>query len=171
MGIELRHSLPGVGENLQDHPEVHVQWHCKQPVSLNKHMNLLSKGLIGLQWLLFRKGLGATNHFEACAFIRHKTGIRYPNIEYHFLPGAIQYDGKSTAAGHGFQVLCAVSRPRSRGYVRTRSSDPHTPPAILYNFFDDEQDWEEMRIPDQTDPRSHGNASHVALCGKRDPSG
>jgi choline dehydrogenase len=145
LGIEVRHSLPGVGENLQDHPEVHVQWHCKQPVTLNKHMNLLSKGLIGLQWLLFRKGLGATNHFESCAFIRHKPGIRYPNIEYHFLPGAIQYDGKSTAQGHGFQVLCAVSRPRSRGYVRTLSTDPHMPPAILYNFFDDEQDWEEMR--------------------------
>lgn len=145
LGIDVHHSLPGVGENLQDHPEVHIQWHCKQPVTLNNHMNLLSKGLIGLQWLLFRKGLGATNHFEACAFIRHKAGISYPNIEYHFLPGAIQYDGKSTASGHGFQVLCAVSRPRSRGYVRTRSTDPREAPAILYNFMDDGQDWEEMR--------------------------
>jgi choline dehydrogenase len=145
LGINVMHELPGVGENLQDHPEVHIQWECTQPITLNKHMNVLSKALIGMQWLLFKNGLGATNHFEACAFIRHKAGIKYPNLEYHFLPGAIQYDGKSTTKGHGFQVLCAVSRPRSRGFVRVRSADPKEAPAIQYNFFDDRQDWEEMR--------------------------
>ena len=144
-GIALVHHLPGVGENLQDHPEIHIQWACKQPITLNKHMNGLSKALIGLEWLLFKRGLGATNHFESCGFIRHKAGIKYPNLEYHFMPGAIQYDGKATAEGHGFQVLCAVSRPRSRGFVRVKSGDAHQAPAILYNFFDDAQDWEEMR--------------------------
>jgi choline dehydrogenase len=144
-GIEVVHHLPGVGENLQDHPEIHIQWECKQPITLNKYMNGLSKALIGAQWLLFKKGLGATNHFESCAFIRHKAGVKYPNLEFHFMPGAIQYDGKSTAKGHGFQVLCAVSRPKSRGHVRLRSNDVREAPAIRYNFFDDEQDWEEMR--------------------------
>lgn len=144
-GIEVAHHLPGVGENLQDHPEIHIQWACKQPITLNKYMNNFSKALIGLEWLLFKKGLGATNHFESCAFIRHKAGIKYPNLEFHFMAGAIQYDGKSTAEGHGFQVLCAVSRPRSRGSVRLKTDDAREAPAIRYNFLDDVQDWEEMR--------------------------
>jgi len=144
-GIEVVHHLPGVGENLQDHPEIHIQWECKQPITLYKHMNLFSKSLIGAQWLFFKTGLGATNHFESCAFIRHKAGIKYPNLEFHFMAGAIQYDGKSTAKGHGFQVLCAVSRPKSRGYVRLKSADARAAPAILYNFFDQAHDWEEMR--------------------------
>lgn len=144
-GIPVVHDLASVGEGLQDHPEIHMQWSCKEPVSLNRHMNLLSKSLIGANWLFRRNGLGATNHFETCAFIRHKAGIRYPNLEIHFLPGAIQYDGKSVSKEHGFQVLLALSRPRSRGSVHIKSADPLEPASILFNYMSDATEWEEMR--------------------------
>jgi choline dehydrogenase len=144
-GVAPVHHLPGVGENLQDHLEIYFQVRCKEPVTLNSRLGLVSKGLIGAQWLFFRSGLGATNHFESCGFIRSKAGVEYPDIQYHFLPGAIRYDGKAAAPGHGFQVHVGPMRSKSRGFVRIRSNDPKEPPRILFNYMSQTSDWEDFR--------------------------
>lgn len=145
VGITPVHHLPGVGENLQDHLEIYFQMRCKEPVTLNAKLGLVSKGLIGAQWLFFKSGLGATNHFESCGFIRSKAGVEYPDIQYHFLPGAIRYDGKAAAPGHGFQVHVGPMRSKSRGFVRIRSNDPKEPPRILFNYMSQESDWQDFR--------------------------
>jgi choline dehydrogenase len=144
-GITPIHQLPGVGENLQDHLEVYFQVECLKPVSLYPKLNLFSKGLIGLEWLLFKRGLGATNHFESCGFIRSKAGVEYPDIQYHFLPIAIRYDGKAVAGTHSFQVHVGPMRSKSRGHVRARSADPREAPAIRFNYMSHEDDWTEFR--------------------------
>ena len=140
VGITPAHSLPGVGENLQDHLEVYFQFHCKQPVSLNNKLDPLSKGLIGARWLLFKDGLGATNHFESCAFIRSKAGLKSPDIQYHFLPAAMRYDGTPSIAGHGFQVHVGPNKPKSRGQVRITSEDAAAAPSIKFNYYQHEDD-------------------------------
>ena len=133
-GVSPAHELRGVGANLQDHLEIYMQAECLQPVSLNRRLGLVSKGLIGLEWLLFKTGLGATNHFESCAFIRSKAGVEYPDIQYHFLPGAIRYDGKKAVKGDGFQVHVGPNRMKSRGHTKLRSPDPKTAPEIRFNY-------------------------------------
>ena len=117
-GVTPVHDLPGVGENLQDHLEVYFQYRCTQPISLNSKLGLISKGLIGTRWILFKSGLGATNHFESCAFIRSRAGQKWPHIQYHFLPAAMRYDGQAAFDGHGFQVHIGPNKPKSRGWVR-----------------------------------------------------
>ncbi|WP_095147869.1 choline dehydrogenase [Pseudomonas sp. Irchel s3a18] len=144
-GVELLHDLPGVGENLQDHAEVYIQFGCKQPVTLNSKMDPLSKLLIGLRWLLFKDGLGATNHFEAGGFIRSEEGLRWPDIQFHFLPAAMRYDGNKPIKGHGFMVLTGPNKPKSRGYVRVRSADPYEHPLIQFNYLQREEDREGFR--------------------------
>ena len=144
-GIEPVHTLPGVGENLQDHLEIYLQKECKQPITLYKHLNLISKGLIGLQWLLTKSGHGATNHFESAAFVRSRAGVKYPDVQFHFLPVAIRYDGKAPAKAHGFQVHVGPMRSRSRGWVRVRSADPKDPPRILFNYMSTDEDWADFR--------------------------
>jgi len=144
-GISVVADRPGVGANLQDHLELYLQMACKQPITLYKHLNLVSKALIGAQWLFFKSGHGATNHFESAAFIRSKPGVKYPDIQYHFLPVAIRYDGKAPAEAHGFQAHVGPMRSPSRGHVRLRSPDPAAPPAILFNYMSTEQDWEDFR--------------------------
>ncbi|NNM56204.1 choline dehydrogenase [Acidocella sp.] len=144
-GIEVLADRPGVGENLQDHLEFYFQVACKQPVTLYSSMNPLAKAMIGLRWLLRRDGLGATNHFESCGFIRSRSGIRYPNIQYHFLPLAVTYDGKSLATCHGFQLHVGPMRSKSRGHVRLKSNNPLEKPEILFNYMSHQEDWEEMR--------------------------
>ena len=145
LGIEPVADRPGVGENLQDHLELYMQMTCTQPVTLYKHLNLFSKGLIGAQWLFFKSGLGATNHFEACAFIRSRAGVQYPDIQYHFLPAAVRYDGKSPVKSHGFQAHVGPMRSQSRGWVRLRSADPREAPRILFNYMSEPSDWEDFR--------------------------
>ena len=145
IGIQPVHELYGVGENLQDHLEVYFQFHCKQPVTLNKKLGLLSKGLIGARWLLFKDGLGATNHFESCAFIRSRSGLKSPDIQYHFLPAAMRYDGTASTDGHGFQVHVGPNKPKSRGRVRIQSSDVNDAPSILFNYLQHEEDLEAWR--------------------------
>ncbi len=144
-GVEVRHALPGVGENLHDHLEIYFQLMSKKPVTLYSKLNLFSKGLIGLQWQLFGRGLGATNHFESCGFIRSRAGIEYPDIQYHFLPAAMRYDGKLAFPGHGFQVHVGPMRTKSRGFVRIRSNDPRNNPSILFNYMSHQDDWSEFR--------------------------
>jgi choline dehydrogenase len=136
---------PGVGANLQDHLEIYMQFAASQPVSLYKYWNLWGKALIGAQWLFTGKGLGASNQFEACAFIRSRAGIPYPDIQYHFLPIAVRYDGKTAAEGHGFQVHTGPMRSKSRGAVTLRSADPTDPPRIAFNYMSHPDDWDEFR--------------------------
>ncbi len=144
-GIELRHELPGVGENLQDHLEVTVQVACTQPVSLYRYYNLFGKAWVGARWLLTRSGIGASNQFEAGGFIRSRAGIRHPDLQYHFFPMAVRYDGKSPNDAHGFQLHVGPMRSQSKGWVRLRSADPAEPPRILFNYMSEPADWEEFR--------------------------
>ncbi|MBT7717965.1 MAG: choline dehydrogenase [Halieaceae bacterium] len=145
MGIEAKHNLPGVGENLQDHLEIYVQMECVQPVSIYRYYNLLGKALVGAQWLFTRTGLGASNQFETGGFIRSKAGVEHPDLQYHFFPMAVRYDGQSPNNGHGFQAHVGPMRSRSRGWVRLRSSDPADAPKVCFNYLSHDSDWEEFR--------------------------
>ncbi|WP_375055271.1 choline dehydrogenase [Zobellella sp. DQSA1] len=144
-GIEPQHELPGVGENLQDHLEFYFQFRCKQPISLNGKLSLWNKFLIGSRWLLKKDGLGATNHFESCGFIRSRAGVEWPDLQYHFLPAAMRYDGKEAFDGHGFQVHIGHNKPQSRGFVKAASADPKAAPHIRFNYLEHEEDREGFR--------------------------
>jgi choline dehydrogenase len=144
-GIPVVQHLAGVGENLQDHLEFYFQVACKEPITLYSSINTWSRALIGARWLLRKDGLGATNHFESCGFIRSRPGIPYPDIQYHFLPMAVAYDGSSLAQEHGFQAHVGPMRSKSRGWVRLRSREPLDKPRILFNYMSDPDDWVEMR--------------------------
>jgi len=144
-GIDVVADRPGVGGNLQDHLEVYMQMAASQPITLYKHWNIFSKAIIGAQWLLTKKGMGASNQFESAAFIRSRAGIPYPDIQYHFLPIAVRYDGQAAAEGHGFQAHVGPMRSVSRGRVSLRSGNPADNPKILFNYMSQEQDWEEWR--------------------------
>jgi choline dehydrogenase len=144
-GINVVHNLAGVGENLHDHLEVYFQVKCKQPITLNGKLNIASKATIGAEWVLFQSGLGSTNHFESCGFIRSRAGIEYPDIQYHFLPAAVRYDGKAAFPGHGFQVHVGPMRTKSRGHIHVRSSNAMEHPEILFNYMSHPDDWTEFR--------------------------
>ncbi|MBD9527620.1 choline dehydrogenase [Paracoccus sp. PAR01] len=144
-GIAIRHDLPGVGENLQDHSEIYIQYACKQPITLNGRMGLFSKLRIGVEWMLFKRGLGISNHFESGGFIRSDAMVKWPDIQFHFLPAAMRYDGKQPLKGHGFMVLTGPNKPKSRGHVRAVSDDPRIHPEILFNYLDREEDREGFR--------------------------
>ncbi len=144
-GIDVVADRPGVGENLQDHLEMYIQMAASQPITLYKHWNLFSKALIGAQWLFTKTGMGASNQFESCGFIRSKAGVAYPDIQYHFLPIAVRYDGQAAAEGHGFQAHTGPMRSKSRGNVTLRSADPGTAPVIRFNYMSHPEDWEDFR--------------------------
>ena len=139
-GIDVVHDLPGVGKNLQDHLEFYFQFKCKKPISLNGKLGLWSKFLIGARWILTKKGLGATNHFESCGFIRSKANVEWPDIQYHFLPAAMRYDGKEAFSGDGFQMHVGHNKPKSRGSVKVVSSNPSDHPEIVFNYLEHEDD-------------------------------
>jgi len=144
-GIEVVADRPGVGQNLQDHLELYIQQESVKPITLYSKLNLFSKALIGAEWLLFKSGLGASNHFESAAFLRSRPGVEYPDIQYHFLPVAIRYDGKAAAKMHGFQAHVGPMRSKSRGSVTLRSPDPFDKPVIRFNYMSHEDDWTEFR--------------------------
>ncbi|MCV2886360.1 choline dehydrogenase [Aestuariibacter sp. AA17] len=144
-GIEVIHALPGVGKNLQDHLEFYFQFRCKQPITLNGKLDLWSKFKIGARWFFKKDGLGATNHFESCGFIRSKKGVEWPDLQYHFLPAAMRYDGRSAFDGHGFQVHIGHNKPKSRGHVHVVDSNPIAHPEILFNYLSHEEDREGFR--------------------------
>ncbi len=144
-GITVNHDLPGVGQNLQDHLEFYFQFKCKKPISLNGQLGLWNKFLIGTRWLLTKKGLGSTNHFESCGFIRSKPSVEWPDLQYHFLPAAMRYDGKEAFDGHGFQVHVGHNKPKSRGAIKVKSADPKAHPEILFNYLEHEEDREGFR--------------------------
>jgi choline dehydrogenase len=144
-GIPVASDRPGVGQNLQDHLEMYIQFSAKQPVSLAPYWSLWGKALVGAQWMFTRTGLGASNQFEACGFIRSRAGIAYPDIQFHFLPIAVRYDGSTVAEGHGFQAHVGPMRSPSRGRVALKGPDPATPPSILFNYMSHAQDWVDFR--------------------------
>ncbi|MEI9405109.1 choline dehydrogenase [Mesorhizobium argentiipisi] len=144
-GIQVVADRPGVGANLQDHLELYIQQESTRPITLNSVLNPFSKALIGAQWLFFKSGLGATNHFEAAAFVRSQAGVDYPDIQYHFIPAAVRYDGKSAAKSHGFQAHVGPMRSKSRGSVTLRSPDPKAKPVIRFNYMSHPDDWSEFR--------------------------
>ncbi|MBZ9844255.1 choline dehydrogenase [Mesorhizobium sp. CA5] len=144
-GIQVVADRPGVGANLQDHLELYIQQESTKPITLNSVLNPFSKALIGAQWLFFKTGLGATNHFEAAAFVRSQAGVDYPDIQYHFIPAAVRYDGKSAAKSHGFQAHVGPMRSKSRGSVSLRSPDPKAKPVIRFNYMSHPDDWSEFR--------------------------
>ena len=144
-GIDVIADRPGVGQNLQDHLEVYVQAAASQPVSLYKYWNLLGKAYVGARWLLTKTGPGATNQFESCGFLRSRAGVDYPDLQIHFLPIAVRYDGQAAAEGHGFQAHVGPMRSPSRGEVTLRSSDPKEDPRIFFNYMSHEEDWIDFR--------------------------
>ena len=145
LGIPVLADRPGVGANLQDHLEFYFQMACTKPVTLYGQANLVGKALAGAQWLFLRSGIGATSHFESCGFIRSRAGIKYPDIQYHFFPMAINYDGSALATEHGFQAHVGPMRSKSRGTITLRSADPRDKPKIRFNYMSHPDDWAEMR--------------------------
>lgn len=140
LGVEVVQDLPGVGENLQDHLELYVQYACKQPVSMYPALKWYNQPWIGLKWLFGRTGQAATNHFEAGGFIRGNDRVAYPNIQFHFLPLAIRYDGSSPRQGHGYQVHIGPMNTDVRGHVKITSANPLKHPSIRFNYLSTEQE-------------------------------
>lgn len=145
LDIALVHDLPGVGQNLQDHLEMYLQYACTKPVSLYPALKLHNQPAIGAQWLFAGKGIGASNQFEAGGFIRTRPEFAWPNIQFHFLPVAINYNGSNAVNEHGFQAHVGSMRSPSRGRVQLKSKDPRQHPSILFNYMSSEQDWQEFR--------------------------
>lgn len=145
LDIAVQHELPGVGQNLQDHLEVTVQMECTQPVSIYRYYNLLGKAYVGARWLFTRTGIGATNQFEAGGFIRSRAGVPHPDLQYHFFPMAVRYDGKSPNNAHGYQAHIGPMRSKSTGWIKLRSANPADAPLIQFNYMQQKADWEEFR--------------------------
>jgi choline dehydrogenase len=144
-GIGVIADRPGVGQNLQDHLEIYIQQACTQPITLYRHWTVFGKALAGAEWMVFKTGLGASNQFESAAFIRSRAGIAYPDIQLHFLPFAVRYDGRAAAQGHGFQAHVGPMRSGSRGEVTLKSADPDAMPRISFRYMSDKQDWIDFR--------------------------
>ncbi len=145
IGIDIRADRPGVGQNLQDHLELYIQQACIQPITLFKYWNLIGKAWVGAQWLFAKTGPGASNQFESTGFVRSRAGVAYPDIQFHFLPIAVRYDGQVAAQGHGYQAHVGPMRSASRGTVTLRSSDPRDDPRIQFNYMSTPQDWADFR--------------------------
>ncbi|MEX0970060.1 MAG: choline dehydrogenase [Paracoccaceae bacterium] len=144
-GVAIVADRAGVGQNLQDHLELYIQQASTQPITLYKHWNLISKAVIGAQWLFSKTGLGASNQFESAAFVRSAAGVEYPDIQFHFLPMAIRYDGKAAVEGHGYQAHVGPMRSAARGAVTLASADAKVAPRILFNYMSEAQDWTDFR--------------------------
>nr|WP_321455002.1 choline dehydrogenase [uncultured Cohaesibacter sp.] len=165
-GIDVVADRPGVGKNLQDHLELYIQQACTQPITLYKYWNLFGKALVGAQWLFTKTGHGASNQFESGAFLRSAAGIKYPDIQYHFLPIAVRYDGQAAAEGHGFQAHVGPMRSKSRGEVTLRSADPKQDPKILFNYLSHEEDMRDFRICIEMTREIFGQAAFDPYRGK-----
>jgi choline dehydrogenase len=140
LGIPVVADLPGVGENLQDHLEVYIQYRSKEPVSMQPALQKWRRPWIGFRWLFFRAGPGATNHFEGGGFARSNDEVAYPNLMFHFLPLAIRYDGSAPAGGHGYQVHVGPMYSDARGSAKIVSADPRVHPALRFNYLSTAQD-------------------------------
>ncbi|MEN8895555.1 MAG: choline dehydrogenase [Yoonia sp.] len=165
-GIDVVADRAGVGQNLQDHLELYIQQAAIKPVSLFKHWNLWGKAKIGAQWLFTKTGLGTSNQFESAGFLRSKAGVEYPDIQYHFLPIAVRYDGQAAAEGHGYQAHVGPMRSASRGQVTLRSSDPADNPRIQFNYMSDPADWEDFRTCIRLTREIFGQEAFAPFSGK-----
>jgi len=165
-GIPVVADRPGVGQNLQDHMELYIQQESLKPITLYSKLNLFSKAMIGAEWLFFKTGLGATNHFEAAAFVRSAPGVDYPDIQYHFIPVAIRYDGKAAAKAHGFQAHVGPMRSKSRGAVTLRGPDPKAKPVIRFNYMSHPDDWADFRHCIRLTREIFGQAAFDAYRGR-----
>ena len=143
--ISLVNDLPGVGANLQDHMEIYQQYECKKPVSIAPSLKLHNQALIGAEWLFLGTGIGASNQFEAGGFIRSDDSFAWPNIQYHFLPIAVNYNGSNPIKIHSFQAHMGSMRSQSRGRVQLKTKNPHDHPSILFNYMSHDEDWREFR--------------------------
>jgi choline dehydrogenase len=146
LGIDVVADLPGVGENLQDHLEVYVQYGCKRPVSVQPYLKWRHRPMVGARWLFARSGPGATNHFEGGGFARSNEDVSYPNLMFHFLPIAVRYDGSAPAGNHGYQVHIGPMYSDSRGTVKLRTADPRVKPELRFNYLStttDRREWTE----------------------------
>lgn len=164
-GIDVLADRPGVGANLQDHLEIYMQYKSLRPVSLYTYYNLLGKSRVGVEWILQKTGLGASNQFESCGFIRSSDRAEYPDIQYHFLPLAVRYDGKAAARGHGFQAHVGPMRSKSRGTVRLASDDPKEKPIIHFNYMSHPDDWTEFRSCVRLTRQIFAQPAFVEYCG------
>ena len=144
-GIEAVQVNENVGAHLQDHLEMYIQYECKEPISLYPALKWWNQPKIGAEWLFLGRGIGASNQFESCGFIRSNDQEAWPNLQYHFLPIAISYNGKSAVQAHGFQAHVGSMRSESRGRIRLISRDPEAAPSILFNYMSTEKDWQEFR--------------------------
>ena len=165
-GIDVVADRAGVGQNLQDHLELYIQQAATKPVSLFKYWNLWSKAVIGAQWLFTKTGLGTSNQFESAAFVRSKAGVEYPDIQYHFLPMAVRYDGTAAAEGHGYQAHVGPMRSVSRGEVTLRSADPANNPRIQFNYMSAKSDWEDFRTCIRLTREILGQKAFAPFAGK-----
>lgn len=170
-GVDVVHDLPGVGGNLQDHLEVYFQFRSTQPITLNGKLDPFSKFLIGARWFFFKSGLGATNHFESCAFIRSKAGLKWPDIQYHFLPAAMRYDGNAAFDGHGFQVHVGPNKPKAGAYPHQfrRSGGQAVDPVQLHDRTGGHRGLPRLRPPDARDhvATGHGPVSRARDTARR----
>ena len=164
LGVAVIAHRPGVGRNLQDHLEVYVQQQCKKPITLNGKLGLVDKGLIGMRWLLSQSGLGASNHFESGAFLRSPQA-GYPDLQFHFLPAAIRYDGRAAAAGHGFQAHVGHMRSAATGEVKLADANPETPPRIRFNYMSAADDWRNLRHAIRTVREVFRQPAMAEFCG------
>lgn len=145
LDIDVVHALPGVGRNLQDHLEIYMQYRCKEPISLYPALKWWNQPAIGAEWLLKGSGIGASNQFEAGGFIRSDNHPEWPDLQYHFLPVAINYNGSSPVKEHGFQAHVGPMRSMSRGRIKLKSKDPYQAPSIFFNYMSEQRDWVEFR--------------------------
>ena len=166
LDIPVVHDLPGVGSNLQDHLEMYLQYECKKPVSLAPALKWYNQPAIGAQWLFAGTGIGASNQFEAGGFIRSHEDFDWPNLQYHFLPVAINYDGSNPIKVHSFQMHVGSMRSPSRGRIHLRSRDPRVHPSILFNYMSHEQDWREFRAAIRITREIFGQPALSAYSGK-----
>lgn len=165
-GIPVVADRPGVGENLQDHLEFYFQMESREPITLYSYTGLFARSRIGAIWYFLSTGLGASNHFETGGFIRSRAGIKYPDLQYHFLPLAVSYDGKALATLHGFQAHVGPMRSKSRGFVKLRSSDPADRPRIRFNYMSHDDDWREMRAAVRLTREIFSQPCFARYCGR-----
>jgi choline dehydrogenase len=165
MNIDCIADIAGVGENLMDHLEVYVQQSITSPISLYKDLSIFGRAKIGLEWLLTKKGLGATNHFEVGGYMRSHADAEQPDIQFHFLPAAMSYDGTSKASGHGCQVHVGPMLSPSRGNIRLQSANPIEHPKIVFNYMSHQSDWEVFRAAIRAARDIFAQPAFAAICG------
>ena len=145
MNIQVKQSLEGVGQNLQDHLETYVQYECKKPVTLFNEYNPIKMALTGIEWFLFKTGTAAYSNLETGGFIKSNDLVDYPNIQYHFFPSLVLDHGRTNPDRHAFQAHVGPMRPTSRGEIKLKSTNPTSAPSIRFNYMQTEHDLSEMR--------------------------